>query len=134
MWSSLGPWCSEICAPPRPERLSPSPDWGSFQQLPPQRHFAFFFLFFFWYPSNMNIVRLDWSHSSPNILSFLETLLSFCSFRISCVNYIFMLYVVLGGGLCLTSHAAIFKPILSVVWLLYTDVVLTEGRGQLLHG
>ena len=80
------------------------------------------------------LFHLDWSHSSLNTLSFLEILLSCSSFRISCVNYIFILYVILGGGLCLTSHAAICKPILSVLWLLYTDVILTECRGQLLHG
>ena len=30
-------------------------------------------------------------------------------FRMSCICYIFVLYVVLGGGFCLTSHATIFK-------------------------
>lgn len=34
-------------------------------------------------------------------------LLSCSSSRISCINYIFIVYVVLGRGLCLTSHAAI---------------------------
>ena len=37
--------------------------------------------------------------------------LSCCSFSISCINYIFLLYVVLGGSLCLTSHDTIFNPL-----------------------
>ena len=36
--------------------------------------------------------------------------LSCCSFRIICINCIFVVYVVLGGGLCLTSHTTIFNP------------------------
>ena len=37
------------------------------------------------------------------------SLLSCCSFRISRINYIFILYVVSGGVLCLTSHTAILN-------------------------
>ena len=33
-----------------------------------------------------------------------------CSFRISCINYIFIFYVVFGGSHCLTSHTTIFNP------------------------
>ena len=39
--------------------------------------------------------------------------LSCCSLRISCTNYNFEVYAVLGGSLCLTSHTTIFFSILT---------------------
>ena len=52
---------------------------------------------------------------TPGVCSFWRSPLSCCSFKISCINYIFILHAVLGGSLCLTSHAANFNPFLS--WL-----------------
>ena len=46
-----------------------------------------------------------------------RSLLSCCSLKISCINYIFVLYVVLGRGLCLTYHAAIFNPLFEEISL-----------------
>ena len=37
------------------------------------------------------------------------SLLSCCCFRVCCINYIFILFVVLGGVLCLTSHPTILN-------------------------
>ena len=65
-----------------------------------------------WVPPGHSFGMLPCSvRSALQVYAVWRSPLSCCYFRISCINYIFTLYAVLGGGLCLTSHATMFNPL-----------------------